>query len=53
MFQKILPDVQRTAAKDRKIVMAGLAVLLTQSQYMLTEGASAWYVRFGLLDFCL
>jgi hypothetical protein len=53
MFQKILPDVQRTPAKDRKIVMAGLAVLLTQSQYMLTEGVSAWYVKVVLQDFCL
>jgi exportin-2 (importin alpha re-exporter) len=43
MLEKMLPDIQKTPAKDRKVVMIGLAVLLTQSEKMLTPpGINAW-----------
>lgn len=43
MLEKILPDIQKTPAKDRKTIMVGLACLLTKCEAMLTApGVAAW-----------
>lgn len=43
MLERILPEVQKTAVKDRKTVLVGLAVLLTKSESMLQQpGVNAW-----------
>jgi hypothetical protein len=46
----VLPQLQKTSAKDRKVVSVGITRLLTQSQTMLSEPlAKAWYVLPALL----
>ena len=41
----IMPDLQKTPSRDRKIVAVGLARLLTQSQRMVAEPCiRQWYV---------
>jgi hypothetical protein len=43
MLEKTLPDIQKTPAKDRKLVMVGLTCLLTKSEKMLSApGVNAW-----------
>ncbi|KAK9897295.1 putative importin-alpha export receptor [Cystobasidium minutum MCA 4210] len=47
MLERILPEVQKTAVKDRKTVLVGLAVLLTKSESMLQQpGVNAWPSTF-------
>ena len=46
VLQAVLPDLQKTPSRNRKIVIVGLVRLLTQSTYMRSPpGSAQWSGR--------